>query len=70
MKGAILIQRELTSKEIRELVDEWVAAGNKITICPPGVALNFRGGPMDTGEATSATRTRKLAKSRKNKSKK
>ena len=38
----LLAPKEITRVELRQLVDEWVAAGNKITMCPPGVALNFR----------------------------
>lgn len=38
----LLAPKEITRKELADMVDEWVAAGNKITMCAPGVALNFR----------------------------
>lgn len=38
----LLAPKEITRIELAELVDEWVAAGNTITQCAPGVALNFR----------------------------
>lgn len=38
----LLAPKELTAQEVRDLVNEWVAAGNTIKQCAPGVALNFR----------------------------
>jgi hypothetical protein len=38
----LLAPKEITRKELAELVDEWVAEGNEITQVAPGVALNFR----------------------------
>jgi hypothetical protein len=46
-----LLTKEMTSAELKVLVDEWMAAGGVITQCAPGVALNFRvqlGQPNDT----------------------
>lgn len=38
----LLAPKEITRVELKELVEEWIAEGNKITMCAPGVALNFR----------------------------
>jgi hypothetical protein len=38
----LLAPKEITRKELAELVDAWVAEGNEITQVAPGVALNFR----------------------------
>lgn len=42
MNKDLLAPKEITSKELKELVDEWVANGGVIKQCAPGVALNFR----------------------------
>ena len=42
MNKDLLTPKEITREELRAMVDEWVAAGNKITQCAEGVALNFR----------------------------
>jgi hypothetical protein len=42
MNKDLLAPKEITRKELSDMVDEWVAAGNTITQCAPGVALNFR----------------------------
>jgi hypothetical protein len=47
----------LTAKEVRDLVDEWVAAGGVITQCKPGSALNFRSqGIIEDGGASPKLR--------------
>lgn len=38
----LLAPKELTSIEVGDLVNEFLANGGKITMCDPGVALNFR----------------------------
>jgi hypothetical protein len=35
--------RGMTREELKELVDEYVKKGGKITECKPGMALNYRG---------------------------
>jgi hypothetical protein len=47
-----LLVREITSKELQVLVDEYLANGGVITICPPGSALNFRSA-MDAPSKTA-----------------
>lgn len=42
MNKDLLAPKEISRQELKDLVDEWVAAGNTITQCAPGVALNFR----------------------------
>lgn len=63
----LLSPKEMTSAELRVLVDEYVANGGKITQCAPGVALNFRSGIVDQVFETPKV---KVIKKRKNKGKK
>jgi hypothetical protein len=37
-----MIQKDITREELRELVEEYLANGGKITQCPPGVAYDLR----------------------------
>jgi len=53
--GELMYQKEMTSAELKALVDEYTANGGVIAQCPPGVALNFRFG----SEAPGATTARK-----------
>ena len=38
----LLAPKEMTTGEIKSLVDEWLERGGKVTQCAPNVALNFR----------------------------
>lgn len=60
MNKDLLAPKEITRAELKELVDEWVAKGNKITMCAEGVALNFR-----TPETPKVARPKHLRKPRK-----
>jgi len=42
MNKDLLAPKEITRAELKAMVEEWEAAGNKITQCADGVALNFR----------------------------
>lgn len=53
----LLAPKEITRAELKAMVDEWVADGNKITMCAPGVALNFR-----TAETPKVPRPRSVKK--------
>lgn len=71
----LLAPKEITRMELKELVDQWVANGGKITQCPPGVALNFRSAELENNPAQNKRRfpkpvTAKKAADKKNKSKK
>jgi len=57
MNKEMLAPKELTSKELQVLVDEYVANGGVITQCDPGVALNFR-----TPEIPKVSRPKHLRK--------
>jgi hypothetical protein len=50
--------KELTTTEIKGLVDEFLAKGGKITQCAPNVALNFR----SAGEVIHPPRPHRLKK--------
>lgn len=56
----LLAPKEITRKELAELVDAWVAEGNEITQVAPGVALNFR-----TPESPKVPIPKKIKKLRK-----
>jgi hypothetical protein len=43
-----LLVREITRAELKELVDEWVAAGGKIKQCKPADAYSFHMAPLPT----------------------
>jgi hypothetical protein len=71
----LLAPKEITCMELKDLVDEWEAQGGKITMCPPGVALNFRSTEMENNPSQSKRRfpkpvTAKKAAKKKDKSKK
>lgn len=60
-----LLVREITSKELQVLVDEYLANGGVITICPPGKALNYRtalDAPSQTAQPKRPVITRKKNK--------
>lgn len=61
----LLLPRGMTSAELKVLVDEYVADGGKITIAPPGVALNFRMSVLDNTEQLKQRNRRTLIKKRK-----
>jgi len=42
MRNDDLLEKDVTSKEVKSLVEEFLENGGKITHCVPGVALNFR----------------------------
>jgi len=46
MNKDLIAPREMSSAELKVLVDEYLQRGGKITECPPGVALNFRSAMM------------------------
>ncbi len=56
MLKEMLAPKDPTSEEIRDLVDEWVAKGGKITQCKPSVALNYR---AQQGELLPPSHTKK-----------
>ena len=60
MNKDLLAPKEITRAELKALVDEWEAKGNKITQCAEGVALNFR-----TPDTPKVTRPKHLRKPRK-----
>lgn len=57
MNKDLLAPKEITRVELKAMVDEWVAAGNRITMCDPGVALNFR-----TAEIPKVSRPKSVKK--------
>jgi hypothetical protein len=63
----LLAPKEPTSAEIRDLVDEWVKKGGKITKCAPSVALNYR---AQQGEILPPSHTKKPSTPVANKTKK
>jgi hypothetical protein len=71
----LLAPKEITREELEALVAGWVAEGHKITMCPPGVALNFRSAELENNPSQSKRRfpkpvTAKKAEKVKDKSKK
>lgn len=60
MNKDLLAPKEITRIELKDLVDEWVAKGNAITMCADGVALNFR-----SPETPKVPRPKHLRKPRK-----
>lgn len=70
-----LLERDMTSKEIKALVDEFLANGGVITQCAPGVALNYRSALGDvnaslpTKRAAGISQKRRAGKSAKSKGK-
>ncbi len=71
----LLAPKEITRDELKSLVDEWEAAGNKIKQIAPGVALNFRSKegdvslPKNPRRAAAGSKARRSAKPAKKKGK-
>jgi predicted peroxiredoxin len=72
-----LAPKEITRQELKDLVDEWLSVGNKITMCAEGVALNFRTAeipkvprPMSVKKFVKQAKDAKPKQPKKNKKKK
>jgi hypothetical protein len=61
----LLAPREITAKEVTDLVDEFVQAGGKIKVYPSSSALNFRADAVGDTDAEKATKLRRPRKARK-----
>lgn len=66
----LLAPATITSKELKELVAEYLENGGVITQCEPGVALNFRtilGENGSSGRLKRPAKVRQLSKDKKKK---